>query len=250
MLRLVRAPGGSSASKLDRLAGSLFGVATSEPVFALTFDDGPNQADTPAVLDALAASDARATFFVLTCRVAQARRVVDDLIAAGHEIALHGDTHLDLTRSSPRKLISDIRGARDRLEQLIGQEVRFFRPPYGTQSLLSYVVARVSGLEVVAWSSSARDFFALELDRHVQVAVEELEPGGIMLLHDGGGSVPTRRRKLVELLLTQAAAHGLEPVTVSQLLSSGEPIRRLWLRRRAEALLDEVEPFLLHDRRA
>jgi peptidoglycan/xylan/chitin deacetylase (PgdA/CDA1 family) len=169
------------------------------------------------------------------------------MVAAGHEIGLHGDDHLDLSRSSPRTLIVQIHRARARLEQLLGREVRYFRPPYGTQNLFSYLIARASGLDVVAWSASPRDFLAIDLHRQVQVALDELRPGGILLLHDGGPSAPARRRRLVEQLLEDASATGLSPVTVSELLARGESVRRVWLRGRSESLIEEVSPFLVVD---
>jgi hypothetical protein len=135
--------------------------------------------------------------------------------------------------------------ARRHLEQLIGRELRFFRPPHGTQSVLSYVVARAAGLEVVAWSASPRDFLAVELERQVAVAIQELSPGGIMLLHDGWPSAPEWRSRLVCRLLDEADRCGWKPLTLGDLLATGEPDRRLWFRKRAETLIEETAPFQL-----
>jgi peptidoglycan/xylan/chitin deacetylase (PgdA/CDA1 family) len=224
---------------------SVFGAVTADPVFGLTFDDGPDQLNTPEVLEVLAARRARATFFVLVPRASKFVSILMEMLAAGHEIALHGGLHVDLRSSSPLRVIADINRARKELEQLIGREIRWFRPPYGTQGLFSYLVARASGMEVVAWTASPRDFFALELDQQVAVALGELGPGGIMLLHDGSPSAPERRRRLIERLLADAERSGLMPVTVGELLERGEAIRRPWLRGRAEALIEEVAPFQL-----
>jgi len=224
---------------------SVFGAATSDRVFGLTFDDGPHPDNTPEVMDVLAARDARATFFVLVPGARRLRSTLTQMLAAGHEIGLHGGLHVDLSRSSPRRVIADVARARDELEQLTGTQVRWFRPPYGTQGLFSYLVARASGMEVVAWTASPRDFLEFDFERHAAVALAELEPGGIMLLHDGGPSAPDRRRTLVQRLLADAEQRGLMPVTVAELLTCGEPLRRPWLRRREEALIEEMTPFLL-----
>jgi peptidoglycan/xylan/chitin deacetylase (PgdA/CDA1 family) len=233
------------ASNLNRLAGSLHGVLTVDPVFALTFDDGPDRVNTPEILRVLADRGVRATFFVMVTRARKMPEIVTDIVAAGHEIALHCHWHVDLTKSSPWGLIVQTYRARSHLEQLIGREVRFFRPPHGTQNVLSYAVARAAGLEVVAWSASPRDFLALEFERQVAVAFKELSPGGIMLLHDGSPSAPEWRRQLVCRVLDEADRRGWKPLTVGELLATGEPVRRPWFRKRAQTLIEEMAPFEL-----
>src|SRR4051812_4444117 len=59
----------------------------------LTFDDGPHPRATPAVLELLAERGATATFFVVGEQVRRTGTLVDDIVAAGHCIALHGDRH-------------------------------------------------------------------------------------------------------------------------------------------------------------
>ncbi|MBV9312058.1 MAG: polysaccharide deacetylase family protein [Solirubrobacterales bacterium] len=241
----MRAPLPASASKLNWLTGSLHGIATVHPLFALTFDDGPDQVNTPEILRVLADREVQATFFVTVERAREMPEIVTDTIAAGHEIALHCYWHADLTKSSLRAVVAQIYRARSHLEQLTGREVRFFRPPYGSQNVLSYVAARAAGLEVVVWNASPRDFLALELERQVAVAIKELSPGGIMLLHDGGPPAPRWRRQLLCRLLDEGDSRGWKPLTVSELLGNGQPVRRPWFRRRAQTLIEEMEPFLL-----
>ena len=67
----------------------LYSVETEEPVVALTIDDGPDPATTPRILAVLEANGARATFFILSQRVAGNEAVVDAIHEAGHEIANH-----------------------------------------------------------------------------------------------------------------------------------------------------------------
>ena len=77
------------------------------------------------------------------------------------------------------------------------------------------------------------------------VAFEELEPGGIMLVHDGAPSAPGRRGWLLGRLLEEAGRGGWTALTVGALLQQGEPVRRLWFQRRAEAVLGELAPLYL-----
>lgn len=235
-------------SAADRRLGTLQGVQTAERVFALTFDDGPHPKNTPTILEVLRSRGARATFFVLVNNVTKfaslAREVLDD----GHEIALHGWAHNDLTNSTTRELIRSTWTARHKLEELTGRRVSYFRPPYGAQHLIAYIAARASGLEVVGWSSSPRDFLALDVDRQVALALDELEPGGIMLLHDGGPTAPSFRKQVLDAILAGAARDGWRlPVSISQLLTAGDPARSLWFQRRPEAMSGELRPFYVQD---
>ncbi len=232
-------------SGIESRLGTLHGVHTPERVFALTFDDGPHQVNTSKVLEVLSERRARATFFVLVTKAIPLQTLLREVMDEGHEIALHGQEHLDLTAGSLRDVISAVWVGKNRLEQLIGRKVTFFRPPYGTQRPLTFAAARAAGLEVVGWTSSPRDFFAIDLDWQASLALAELTPGGIMLLHDGSPSAPERRARLLDLILGRGAVDDWTAVSVSELLRSGKPIRRPWFQRRVRAMTAELEPFYL-----
>ena len=74
----------------NRQPGVVYAVATDAPRVALTLDDGPDAAGTPAILDTLARHGARATFFLLGERVAGREALVRRIVAAGNEIGNHG----------------------------------------------------------------------------------------------------------------------------------------------------------------
>src|SRR5512142_1843688 len=74
---------------------------------ALTFDDGPGE-DTPAVLRALAETGVRATFFVLGTAARRRPELVRAVAAAGHEVALHGDTHAKLAFAGPARIAREL----------------------------------------------------------------------------------------------------------------------------------------------
>lgn len=229
--------------------GTLQAVHTVARRYALTFDDGPDRENTSRILEVLRESNARATFFVIVPHAKALPGLVREAMEEGHEIALHGNDHLDLAASSIREVVSTIRLGKNRLEQMIGRPIRFFRPPYGTQTLLSYVVARACGLEVVGWTSSPRDFLSIDIERQASLALDELEPGGIMLLHDGPPSVPERRQLLLTTILGRCSADGwMPPVSVSELLRSGEPIRRPWFQHRWQAMRTELAPFYVSEK--
>lgn len=220
---------------IHAVAGCLIGVTTTEPVFHLTFDDGPHPVVTPRVLDALDEHGAKATFFVVTQQAQTHPDVLEEVIRRGHELALHTRTHPRLTELSWQGLIDEIRYARRDLEQLAQREVRRFRPPYGAQNVRSLTVARTSGMKTVLWSVDSRDWKGLTRNEPLQRAKPLLVPGGMLLMHDtpvgdnerdddARGFIP--KDELTRLYLAELDRLGMHAVSLDELLSSGRKRRK------------------------
>ena len=152
---------------------------------ALTFDDGPDPASTPSFLELLATWDRRATFFLLGEHVARHRGLVRDLADAGHELGVHGWDHRCVLRSGERALLDDLRRTASLLEDLTGQPVTWYRPPYGVLSTAALRAARTAGLRPVLWSAWGRDWERRATPQRIVASVgRTLRPGGTVLLHD------------------------------------------------------------------
>ena len=220
-----------------RALGSVNGSLSAREV-AVTLDDGPDPDVTPRVLDVLAERGAAATFFVL---VSQARRhpdLVRRAVAEGQEVALHGIDHRRITRGSHAQAVAYLRAAREELEDLAGVEVRLFRPPFGAQSVSTWLAARRAGLTVVAWTCDGDDWVDRDVALVAETSMARLEPGGILLLHERLEPDPERdapttgfdRARLVDLVLDAVTARGWRAVTVGRLISDAPARRTLWLR--------------------
>lgn len=166
------------------LLPGLSGVGRVDHV-ALTFDDGPDPASTPAVLDALDAFGWRATFFCLGSQARRSPDLVRELVARGHEIGVHGDSHRSqLLRPAPA-VVRDVRDARACLEDISGREVAWFRPPYGGVSASSLVAARAAALRMVLWTTWGLDWRADATGTSVAANIRRtFVPGATVLLHD------------------------------------------------------------------
>ena len=153
---------------------------------ALTFDDGPHPVTTRRVLEALAPTRHRATFFVLGEKVRRHPDVVREIRAAGHTLALHGDSHdrLHSFRLS-RSVRDEIARAGAAVEAATGARPRFFRPPLGHTSITTVRGARLAGVTLIAWSSRAYDGIR---GRSPEAVVERVSrtlfDGAIVMLHD------------------------------------------------------------------
>lgn len=216
--------------------GTIQRVRTDRRAVALTFDDGPDDAITPQVLDKLSEYGATATFFVLTDRARNHPALIGRMIAEGHEVALHCDRHDRLTTLPLREVRSRLSAAKGELERLSGRKVGHFRPPFGAQSLGTLAVARLLKFDIVAWGPYAEDWVEQSPQAACDRALGNISSGDIVLLHDGlempvGESPPTFDRvAMVDLILSGLAQLEMQVVSVDKLVSYGLAIKTPWFR--------------------
>jgi peptidoglycan/xylan/chitin deacetylase (PgdA/CDA1 family) len=157
------------------------------PTVALTFDDGPNPPDTVTLLDLLAREQVPAVFCLVGVQVQAhpdlVRRIVDD----GHVLANHSWRHDDLGELPPDAVRADLQRTLDAIHAVVPDApVPFFRAPFGHYGQ-SIVVAAELGMRTLDWQLAVEDW---DPAPPADVLVERLggiEPGGVVLLHDGGG---------------------------------------------------------------
>lgn len=200
---------------------AIVAVRTSEPIIALTFDDGPDPRYTPRVLAALDAARQHATFFVIGTAARRAPRLVRAIQARGDEIGDHTLDHRRLPPLPSARVEREVVGGARAIAAIADRPPDLFRPPYGYfDRRVSTVVARAR-LRLVGWDVAVEQFLhgrtAAEAARAVARATR---PGDILLLHDGGGR---RGATLATLraLLPLLERRGLRSVTVSRLLRAG-----------------------------
>ena len=159
---------------------------------ALTFDDGPNPAWTPRLLEILAGHDVCATFFMVG-RFAQAQQaLVRQVAQAGHIIGNHSWSHPNLARTAAGRVREELRRTSDTLEQILGARVRFFRPPYGARRPLVLRTARALGMTPVTWNAMTTDWSEPSADRIADALIAKVERNARrgwasnIVLHDGG----------------------------------------------------------------
>jgi peptidoglycan/xylan/chitin deacetylase (PgdA/CDA1 family) len=187
---------------------------------AITFDDGPDPLGTPAVLDALAAAQARATFFLIGEQVERAPALAAELVAAGHTVAVHGHRHRNLLRLSRRAVDADLDRAAAVIAGAAGVQPVLHRAPYGVYSWPALAAVRDRGWTPVLWSRWGRDWRRSATAASVSALVADgVRAGDVLLLHDAdrysaAGSWRATAAALPRVLDAIAAA-GLATVTLS-----------------------------------
>jgi len=151
---------------------------------ALTFDDGPDPAGTPAVLAELARLGWTATFFLLGSQTRRYPDVAREVVAAGHEIAVHGDVHRSHLIRTPQDVRRDVARALADISEVTGAAPRWYRAPYGHFSTGTLQAAAAAGLEPVVWTAWGRDWRGGPAEEVRRAVVRGLADGGTVLLHD------------------------------------------------------------------
>jgi peptidoglycan-N-acetylglucosamine deacetylase len=152
---------------------------------ALTFDDGPHLEGTPAVMKALEAVSARATFFLCGEQVERNPALAAEIVAAGHSAAVHGYRHRNMLRLAPRTFVDDLERGIAAIEDAVGLRPALYRPPYGIFSYPGMVEVGVRGLRSLLWSRWGHDWRAGRSPEKISAEVtKDLRAGDVLLLHD------------------------------------------------------------------
>lgn len=164
-------------------------AAAARREVALTIDDGPDPEVTPRVLDILDAAGVRASFFCIGWRARQHPEVLRQIVARGHRVENHGDSHAkSFATFGPRRLRADITAGQATLGELAGREPRFFRATAGLRNpFLEPVLARL-GLQLASWTRRAYDTRCGDPATVLERLTRQLAPGDILLLHDGNAA--------------------------------------------------------------
>jgi peptidoglycan/xylan/chitin deacetylase (PgdA/CDA1 family) len=189
-------------------------VQRSDKVIALTFDDGPWPRYTQEVLQVLASRNVKATFFMVGQEVQRRPDLVREAHDAGHVIGNHSWGH---TRK-PRSPADEIVRTDAAIKKAIGVESTLFRPPYGDMKNGMAARARREGQCVVIWSADSSDWKRATAHSIAERVLRQARPGGIALMHDGGGDRGSTVAALPRIIDT-LRKRGYRFVTVPELLA-------------------------------
>jgi peptidoglycan/xylan/chitin deacetylase (PgdA/CDA1 family) len=184
---------------------------------AITFDDGPHDEGTPAVLEVLARASASATFFVVGEQVRRRPELVRRIAADGHLVALHGFHHRLQLRLSDRALREDLARGREAVADVLGEPPRLHRPPYGIYSAAGLAAVRDTGMQPLLWSRWGKDWRRFTTPARIAGrALAEVTPGDVILLHDADfySARHSHRRTVAALELVMKRLSDKEVATV------------------------------------
>jgi peptidoglycan/xylan/chitin deacetylase (PgdA/CDA1 family) len=199
--------------------------AAAARMVALTFDDGPDPAVTPRVLDLLDRHGASASFFAIGRRAARHPELLREALRRGHDVQNHTLRHpLGFAAWTPGAMRRELEAAQSAIAAACGATPRFFRAPAGLRNpLLDPVLAR-TGLHLASWTRRGYDTVSRDPDAVLRRLTRGLAAGDILLLHDGSAARDARGVPVVltvlPALLDHLAALGLRPVSLSRAMTA------------------------------
>lgn len=151
----------------------------------LTFDDGPTEHITPAVLEILDQFNAKATFFCLGKNVDNHAGILAQIKAKGHRIGNHGMNHLNGYVNNDEVYLNDAKQGFELTQS------KLFRPAYGRLKRSQFRLLKKEGYQIILWSVLSYDFDkTIKPEKIIQVLENKVKPGSIIVFHDSEKAWP------------------------------------------------------------
>ena len=194
-----------------------------EKKICLTFDDGPDPAYTPDLLEILHAADIPAVFFLVGRKAERHPELVRDIVSAGHEIGSHTYEHRHAYGLFRNRSKAAVTQGITSLEIITGDPLIYFRPPWGALNLFQYKRLKKTGLKVVLWTANAGDWDIRNSPETIKKRLErKVQSNSIIVLHDSGGDPGAPRNMLMALpgIIAGFQSNGYQFVSLKEILKS------------------------------
>jgi peptidoglycan-N-acetylglucosamine deacetylase len=157
---------------------------TDEKKIALTFDDGPDNSVTPAILELLKRHNIKAAFFAIGHKAEENPDLIRKINDEGHIIGSHSYSHhffFDLF--GLKKMIIELQKTESILNKILDKKIRMFRPPYGVTNPPLARALKMMKYHIIGWSLRSKDT-VLQEDRLFERLTKKVKPGDIIIFHD------------------------------------------------------------------
>ncbi|WP_031518152.1 polysaccharide deacetylase family protein [Desulfofalx alkaliphila] len=209
---------GDTAVKQQQAA--YYRVKTEEKVAALTFDWSYGEKVAVPVLDILKERDVKCTFFLSGPASLKYPEISKRIAKDGHEVASHGNEHVDLDKLSKKEIQKNIMEAHKSIKEATGHEANLIRCPNGAWKGSVLEAANEIGYTVIQWDTDSLDWFKDRSSAQIADQVlKNVSPGDIILMH--ASDVCDRTPDALPTILDGLKEKGYKLVTVSELLKYG-----------------------------
>ncbi|MEH2278771.1 MAG: polysaccharide deacetylase family protein [Nostoc sp.] len=211
-----------------RFQGAIIAAAKltqGEKVIALTFDDGPWPQSTEQVLNILKSNNIKGTFFVVGQNLKNYPEIGKQIVAQGHVIANHTWHHW-YHFFNQQAAAYEIDHTTDLISQVTGAKTNLFRPPGGIMHNGLAAYAKGQKYTVVMWSADSTDYKLPAVPKLINNVIKDSKPGGIVLMHDGGGNRSRTVQALPEII-SYFRKQGYHFVTIPELLQIEDTDQKL-----------------------
>jgi len=186
---------------------------------ALTFDDGPHPRLTPEILSILKKYNVHATFFLVGENVRNYPELVGQILADGHEIGNHTDTHGKVSEYSFFEMKKEFETCESAIYEVADYKTKLLRPPEGYLDNKIKAISKELDYNIILWNVDTRDWAHESPERICQNITDHVSGGSIILMHDYiSYNSPTP--KALELFLPVLLEKGYQFAVVSDLIGS------------------------------
>ena len=200
-------------------------LTQGEKVIALTFDDGPWPQTTEQVLNILKSNNIKGTFFVVGQNLKNYPELGKQIVAQGHVIANHTWHHW-YHFFNQQAAAFEIERTTNLIYQVTGVKTNLFRPPGGNLHNGLSAYAKGQKYAVVMWSADSTDYKLPTVPKLIDNVIKDSKPGGIVLMHDGGGNRSRTVQALPEII-NNLKKQGYRFVTIPELLEMEDTDQKL-----------------------
>jgi len=194
-----------------------FTMQPEQKLVALTFDDGPDEKYTPAILDILKEKEVKATFFLVGVQVRKYPSMVKRIVDEGHAVGNHSYNHSDLAKLDAAGVKKQIKWTDDLFQQAVGFVPHLVRAPYGSTSSTVKSVLKQGERELIGWTVDTRDWGGESVTKMLANINKNTKPGGVVLMHSFGGKHIKNTVELVPKAIEDLKKQGYTFVTIDEL---------------------------------
>ena len=204
----------SAATNASNRQLPIYRVDRKDNLASISFDAAWGNEDTQQIIDILAKSDVKATFFVVGEWVDKYPESVLALHNAGHEIMNHSDTHPHMTQLSADDMIKQVEDCSSKIEKITGVKPNLFRPPYGDYNDSVISTLKNAGYYTIQWDVDSLDWKNLSAEQITKRVLDKTQPGSIVLFHNAALHTP----EALPMILESLKAKDIQLVKISELI--------------------------------
>jgi len=197
-------------------------VRTQQRIIALTFDDGPNEPYTTQLLDILSAHRVAATFFLVGKCLELAPAVGRRIVSEGHSVGNHSYSHSFRHYFTQPSFRNEVERTQRVVVEVLNVRPTLFRPPWLFRQPWLLATLKRTGLTPVSGEfGDELEPFQPSAARIVRRALSKVEPGAILIFHDGveaRGGDRSQTVRAIDLLIPELRSRGYSFATVEDLL--------------------------------
>lgn len=192
----------------------IYSVEREEKVVSITFDCAWGTEYTDAILEALKASNVRATFFMVEFWAEKYPDFVKKIDEWGCEIGTHSATHSYMSKQNSEEIKIELSTSSAAIESITGKEVELFRPPYGDYDDELIRTASEQGFYTIQWDVDSLDWKDLSATDIAMRVINGVKNGSIILMHNNG----LHTAESVPIILETLKNRGYSFVPVGELI--------------------------------